>query len=339
MAVNGVEIKVGQVWRSRDGSIGTVCEVNQHPYSSLEYPWRVEFNYGGCISNVSMTDEGRYWADDARDAGDHPNDLMFLVSDPDVGKERRVAQTENPPLRRKDDSPPVPADLPDLAASPADFAASVPGVLGVLDDPLARGMRQIGARIEAMCEAQRLGPKVQADSAAKKAEATHYVLTNSFASDEVAAAIGAKPFVPAHLEETAYSASLELMRQAAFRTARHLGLPCYPGSDEADRAVCSVLSSTGYSYHGGEFWETPRAPAPAPTEPKGALGVQVGGDHYRSMAIQPVEFIERNGLDFLAGNVVKYVSRHKTKNGAADIRKAMHYCQLILELQYGEKAQ
>lgn len=69
-----------------------------------------------------------------------------------------------------------------------------------------------------------------------------------------------------------------------------------------------------------------------------ALGKQVGGDHYKSFAIQPVEYIHGNGLDYLAGNVVKYVSRHKAKNGAADIRKAIHYCELILSLQYGEDA-
>jgi len=69
-----------------------------------------------------------------------------------------------------------------------------------------------------------------------------------------------------------------------------------------------------------------------------ALATQQGGDHYRTMAIQPIEYITANSLDFLQGNVVKYISRHKTKNGAADIRKAIHYCQLILELQYKEQA-
>ncbi len=64
---------------------------------------------------------------------------------------------------------------------------------------------------------------------------------------------------------------------------------------------------------------------------------QIGGDHYKNMAIQPTEFIARNEIDFLAGTVIKYVVRHKNKNGAQDIRKAIHYCQLILELQYGEK--
>lgn len=68
-----------------------------------------------------------------------------------------------------------------------------------------------------------------------------------------------------------------------------------------------------------------------------ALDTQEGGSHYKDMKIQPVEFITANDLDFLQGNVVKYIARHKAKNGAQDVRKALHYCQLILELQYGEK--
>ena len=67
-----------------------------------------------------------------------------------------------------------------------------------------------------------------------------------------------------------------------------------------------------------------------------ALDIQEGGDHYKKLKIQPIEFIEANSLDFLQGNVVKYITRHKDKNGSADVRKALHYCQLILELQYKE---
>lgn len=62
---------------------------------------------------------------------------------------------------------------------------------------------------------------------------------------------------------------------------------------------------------------------------------QVGGNHY-DMAISPVEYIERNGLGFCEGNVVKYVSRHEKKNGKEDILKAMHYLHLILKYRYGE---
>ena len=68
-----------------------------------------------------------------------------------------------------------------------------------------------------------------------------------------------------------------------------------------------------------------------------ALSSQEGGDHYKKLKIQPVEFIFQNNLGFLEGNVVKYITRHKDKNGAEDIKKVIHYCQLILELQYGIK--
>lgn len=68
-----------------------------------------------------------------------------------------------------------------------------------------------------------------------------------------------------------------------------------------------------------------------------ALDAQEGGNHYKGLKIQPVEYIGANGLDYFQGNVVKYITRHKTKNGAEDIRKAIHYCQLILQMQYGEK--
>ena len=68
-----------------------------------------------------------------------------------------------------------------------------------------------------------------------------------------------------------------------------------------------------------------------------ALETQEGGGHYKDMAIQPVEFIHANEIEYLAGNVIKYVCRHRNKNGAEDIRKAIHYCQLILELEYGYK--
>ena len=66
-------------------------------------------------------------------------------------------------------------------------------------------------------------------------------------------------------------------------------------------------------------------------------GRQVGGSHYRDFEIMPIEYISKNKLDFLEGNIIKYISRHKKKNGAEDIRKVIHYAELILELEYGEK--
>ena len=67
-----------------------------------------------------------------------------------------------------------------------------------------------------------------------------------------------------------------------------------------------------------------------------ALNIQVGGGHYKDMKIQPIEYIHANNLSFLEGNVVKYITRHKTKNKAQDIRKVIHYCELILQLEYNE---
>jgi hypothetical protein len=67
-----------------------------------------------------------------------------------------------------------------------------------------------------------------------------------------------------------------------------------------------------------------------------ALQKQVNGSHYVDMAIQPIEFITANELDFLQGNIIKYICRHKKKNGADDIKKAMHYCELLLQMEYGE---
>jgi|ERR1019366_937263 hypothetical protein len=68
-----------------------------------------------------------------------------------------------------------------------------------------------------------------------------------------------------------------------------------------------------------------------------ALNVQPQGDHYRKMKIQPVEYISANNIPFMAGNIIKYASRYRDKNGAKDIEKIKHYCDLILELEYGKE--
>lgn len=61
---------------------------------------------------------------------------------------------------------------------------------------------------------------------------------------------------------------------------------------------------------------------------------QVGGDHYQT-AIQPIDYILDNNLGYCEGNVIKYVSRHASKNGAEDIKKAIHYLEFILKDKYG----
>lgn len=69
---------------------------------------------------------------------------------------------------------------------------------------------------------------------------------------------------------------------------------------------------------------------------KSALDVQVGGSHYKNFKIQPAEFCAVNGVQFLEGNVIKYVMRHEFKNGLQDIEKAIHYLELIKQIKYGE---
>ena len=62
-----------------------------------------------------------------------------------------------------------------------------------------------------------------------------------------------------------------------------------------------------------------------------ALKVQVGGQHYRSWTIQPIEFVLANNLGFCEGNVIKYITRWKSKGGVEDLRKAKHYIDFLIE--------
>ena len=71
-----------------------------------------------------------------------------------------------------------------------------------------------------------------------------------------------------------------------------------------------------------------------PDQSGSPLNSQIGGSHYKDFAIQPVEFITKNKLSFLEGCVVKRVCRHRSKNGAEDIRKAIHELELLLQLEY-----
>jgi len=64
-----------------------------------------------------------------------------------------------------------------------------------------------------------------------------------------------------------------------------------------------------------------------------AIDRQVNGDHYKNMAIQPVEYIHKNGIPFIEGCVIKYVSRWRLKGGLADLEKAKHFLELLIELE------
>ena len=60
---------------------------------------------------------------------------------------------------------------------------------------------------------------------------------------------------------------------------------------------------------------------------------QEGGNHYRNKAIQPWDYIAGNGIGYLEGCAIKYLSRWREKGGVADLRKAIHYCQKLIEME------
>lgn len=64
---------------------------------------------------------------------------------------------------------------------------------------------------------------------------------------------------------------------------------------------------------------------------------QEGGDHYKLRPIQPIEYSERNGLSMSQGNIVKYITRHKEKNGVEDLAKVVHYALLEAYFVYDVK--
>ena len=66
------------------------------------------------------------------------------------------------------------------------------------------------------------------------------------------------------------------------------------------------------------------------------LDKQEGGGHYKAYKIQPVEFAMANNLDLCQSNVVKYTIRFRDKGGIEDLRKAIHYLQLLALFEYGE---
>ena len=70
-----------------------------------------------------------------------------------------------------------------------------------------------------------------------------------------------------------------------------------------------------------------------------AINSQVGGSHYKECAIQPVEYIHANGLGYFEGNVLKYITRWRDKGGIADLEKAKHYIELLIELENKANAQ
>jgi len=61
---------------------------------------------------------------------------------------------------------------------------------------------------------------------------------------------------------------------------------------------------------------------------------QIEGSHYKHMTIQPIEFCQKNELNFCESNVIKYLVRHRLKGGKKDLDKAIHNIQLLIAMEY-----
>lgn len=69
-----------------------------------------------------------------------------------------------------------------------------------------------------------------------------------------------------------------------------------------------------------------------PTTTMSPLDRQVGGSHYKDLKIQPITYIHANNLPFIEGSIVKYITRWKAKGGVEDLKKCIHYLELLIEL-------
>ena len=69
-----------------------------------------------------------------------------------------------------------------------------------------------------------------------------------------------------------------------------------------------------------------------------ALETQVGGDHYKKMKIQPMEYSMANGLDACQHTAIKYISRFRDKGGISDLEKAKHVIDMLIEFETQREA-
>jgi hypothetical protein len=60
------------------------------------------------------------------------------------------------------------------------------------------------------------------------------------------------------------------------------------------------------------------------------LDIQVGGDHYKKLNIQPVEYILANKIPYCEGNIIKYITRWRDKGGIKDLEKVKHYIDILI---------
>ena len=70
------------------------------------------------------------------------------------------------------------------------------------------------------------------------------------------------------------------------------------------------------------------------TDKRSQLDIQVDGNHYKIFEIQPAEYSFRNNLNWHQGEIIKYITRYKLKNGKPDLEKAKHLIDMLIEFEY-----
>ena len=101
--------------------------------------------------------------------------------------------------------------------------------------------------------------------------------------------------------------------------------------DAAGQTTMVQLPSGAYVRPGEQIREHDLVPPNWSNAPP--LATQVGGQHYKKLKIQPVEYVHANNLGYFEGRVIKYVSRWRDKGGIDDLKKAIHFIELLIELE------
>lgn len=65
---------------------------------------------------------------------------------------------------------------------------------------------------------------------------------------------------------------------------------------------------------------------------------QISGNHYKEMSIQPWTYVHANNLGYFEGSAIKYITRWRNKGGIADIQKAIHFLEKLIELEVASKS-
>lgn len=98
----------------------------------------------------------------------------------------------------------------------------------------------------------------------------------------------------------------------------------------------SIIGDDGLEYAMSSEWvkQVPYGVSYVADKPKASLEGQVGGEHYKNLAIQPVEYCYRNNIPAIESSIIRYATRHRDKNKAQDIEKIIHYAKILLQLEY-----